>query len=223
MKNIMNQFAVTGIVLLSVSSPAYAEPQLYETGPSEESSYVRFVNVTEGDVAIAAAKGKEKMLSAQADGRVSRFFKIKTGAKLSATIKSTSGSAAVEVVGKPWEFITVAVIQQDAKHLKIMQIKETPTEFSGSRASLALLNLDEKCSSAVLPAHDKDAAITYEVKPFSLQRHLINSDKQPAVIKCKDDAVAVDLSHLEPGERYSAFMFSLKSVRQTFIVRDDKK
>ncbi len=206
-------------VMLATS--VHAEPQLYETGPSEESSYVRFVNATGGDVAVGTGKGKELVLNTQADGRVSRFYKIKSGSKLAAVIKNTTGKVAVEVTGKPWEFISVAVLPAGESQLKTQLLKETPTEFSGSRVSLALLNLDGKCGSANLSLRDKDA--NYEVKPYALQRHMIAAAKQSAAIACKGVTVPVDLSQLEQGERYSLFLFENKNSKQAFIVRDDKK
>lgn len=227
MRSIVNRIVrfISVFVLLAGSSLASAEVQLYETGPSEESSFVRFVNATENEVAIGTGKGKEKILGTRADGRVTRFFKIKAGSKLAASLQSKGSKVAVEVVGKPWEFITVAVMPDGVSKIKTMLLKETPTEFSGTRASLALFNLDAKCGRAVMPLLDKGVTTNFDVQPFVLQRHLIGSDKQAAAISCSgaSSVTAVDLSQLEQGERYSVFLLALKNVRQTFIINDGKK
>lgn len=206
-------------MFISGSLPVCAEPQLYETGPTEESSFVRFVNATDSDVAIGTGKGKEKILNTQSDGRVTRFFKIKAGTKLAANVKGRDASAAVEVSGKPWEFITVAILPGGAHQLKTTLLRETPTEFSGSQVSLALHNLDAKCAGAIMPVQGN----AYDVKPFTLQRHLIASDKQSISITCSGAGTPVDLTKLEKGERYSLFLLTSKNSRQTFIVSDDKK
>lgn len=216
-------------LLMAASSQGYAEPQLYETGPKEESSYVRFVNATENEVAISTGKGKDKTLTTQPDGRATRFFKIKSGTKLAATLKGNGGSSAVEVIGEPWEFITVAVLPDGAKHLKTTLLREAPKQFDSSFVSLGLLNLDAKCSSAVMSAAVKpDPEVNptpraYEVKPFAMQRFLIGSDKPAGTIGCGGSGTPVDLTRLEKGERYSLFLLNLKNTRQTFIVNDAKK
>ncbi|MEI7455685.1 MAG: hypothetical protein WCK93_03085 [Nitrosomonadales bacterium] len=221
----MKKIVTRSLSLLAVllSAAAVAEPQLYETGPSEESSFVRFVNATDTEVTIATAKGKEKVLGTKPDARVTRFFKIKSGAKLSATIQGSGAHVAVDVVGKPWEFITVAVLPSGAKQIKTSLLRETPSEFSGTRASLALLNLDAKCSSANLSIVEKNATASYEVKPLAMQRHLTGSDKQPGAINCSGSATAVDLSGLESGSRYSLFLLGVNNARQAFVINDDKK
>lgn len=206
-----------------LSGVALAEPQLYETGPSEESSFVRFVNATDADVSIATAKGKEKVLGTKPDARVTRFFKIKSGAKLTANIKGKVGHVAVDVVGKPWEFITVAVLPSGAKQIKTSLLRETPSEFSGTRVSLALLNLDAKCSSANMMIAEKNATATYEVKPLSMQRQMTGSDKQSGAVNCSGSATPVNLSGLESGSRYSVFLLTTNNARQAFVINDDKK
>ncbi|HCI51728.1 MAG TPA: hypothetical protein DE312_00100 [Gallionella sp.] len=221
-KNMMCLLSALAVFTL-LSGVALAEPQLYETGPSEESSFVRFVNATDADVAIATAKGKEKVLGTKPDARVTRFFKIKSGAKLSATIQGKAGRVAIEVVGKPWEFITVAVLPSGAKQIKTSLLRETPSEFSGTRVSLALLNLDAKCSSANMNIAEKNAAAIYEVKPLAMQRHLTGSDKQSGAVNCSGSATPVDLSGLESGSRYSLFLLTANNTRQAFVINDDKK
>ena len=197
-----------------------AEPQLYETGPSEESSYVRFVNATENTIEIISSNGSAKIeLNANADGRASRFFTVKAGSKLTATLQGKGRKGSVEVTGKPWEYITIAILPTGASQFKTMLVRETPTDFNAMRASVSLFNLDASCTAATLGGAKK-ATILEGVKPFTVQRRLINPVKLSATVACDVQGPAVDLAQLEPGGRYSVFLLNLKNSRQVFFVHD---
>jgi len=217
---------LVGWLLLSMGAAsvlAHAEPQLYETGPSEESSYVRFVNATEQDIAVISTQGSAKVeLTAQAEGRASRFFPVKSGSKLSATIQSNNRKIPVDVVGSPWEYITIVIVPSGHGRVKTKLVREIPSDFNAMRASLALFNLDAQCSAAVMQGGAKNVTILDKVQPFSVQRRLVNPVKLSASVACTghSGSAAVDLSQLQAGERYSVFLLTLKNTRQTFFVRD---
>lgn len=209
---------IVGLFFASVSVSMAAEPQLYETGPSEESSYVRFVNGTDKPLTVVSSKGSAK-IELKVDGRVSRFYPVKAGTRLSATLQGDGRKASVEVTGKPWEYITV-VAQADAAGFKVAQIKETPDDFNAMRSSLALFNLDSGCGGAAMQGGAKHATILDNVKPFSVQRRLVNPVRLTASVGCGGTATDLDMSQLEAGERYSVFLLTLKNARQAFFVRD---
>lgn len=212
---------IPAFVLLSGSQLSLAEPQLYETGPSEESSYVRFVNVTDTALVVTSSKGNAKIdLNTKDSGRVSAFFPVKSGAKLNAAIQGKGRRVSVDVVGKPWEYITIAVLPDGASEIKTKLVRETPTDFNAMRASLSLFNLDEKCAAAVMQGGTKNATILDKVEPFSVQRRLINPVKLNVTIACGGQGVDVDLSQLQAGERYSVFLRTIKNNGQAFFVRD---
>lgn len=201
-------------------SATHAEMQLYETGPSEESSYIRFVNATDKDISVTSSRGAKVELTARAEGRVSRFYTVKAGSKLSATVQSAGRKVAVEVAGKPWEYITVVALPDSTMQVKT--VKETPTDFNAMRASLALFNLDAKCGGAVMLGGAQRATILSEVKPDTVQRRLVNPIKLAATVGCAGQAMesAVDLGQLQAGERYSVFLVPDNKARQVFFVRD---
>lgn len=206
------------LVLLAPLSQA--ETQLYETGPSEETSYVRFVNAT--DQAVTVVKGTAKVeLSAKADARVSRFFPVKSGVKLTATIQAGSVKTESQVTGKAWEYITIAVLPK-GKQLETRLVRETPEDFNAMRASLALLNLDAKCAKGTLQGGAKSATILENVQPFSVQRRLVNPVKLTTTLGCggSEAGLPLDLAQLQAGERYSVFVLTLNNTRQTFFARD---
>jgi alginate O-acetyltransferase complex protein AlgF len=194
--------------------------QLYETGPSEDSSFVRFVNASEDKVQVVNGAA-QIALDNQGDGRASKFFPVKQGSKLSATVQVGKQKLPVQVTAKPGEFITIAVVGKEAS-AKVLAVRETPTDFNAMRSSLALTNLDEKCTNAALTGGAKNASIVEGVKPSNVQRRLVNPVKLTVQVQCdgKPAGDVLDLSQLQAGERYSVFMLSLKSGRQSFFVRD---
>ncbi|MFA6970384.1 MAG: alginate O-acetyltransferase AlgF [Gallionella sp.] len=224
MRNIAHRFAgIFSVFIFMSGSAVAAEPQLYETGPSEESSYVRFVNATDSAVAVISSKGSAKVeLSTKSEGRASRFFPVKAGSKLSATVQSDGRKISVDVVGKPWEYITVVALPGSASTVKTMLVREIPDDFNAMRSSLALFNLDAKCNTAVMLGGAKSSTILEGVKPFSVQRRLVNPVKLTVNIVCGGESkgAGVDFSQLEAGERYSVFLLPLKNTRQAFFVRD---
>ena len=92
---------------------AYADNPLYETGPGQDSSFVRFLNASNDKVTIVNGSAKVN-LDVKNEGRVSRFYPVKAGDKLTATVQVGNAKTAVEVVAKPGEFVTVAILNKGA-------------------------------------------------------------------------------------------------------------
>lgn len=223
MRKTVHVFACFFMALVFISDAA-AEPQLYETGPTEESSYVRFVNATDADVTVVASKKSAKIdLSVRDEGRTSRFFTVKAGSKLTATIHGKTAKSAIEVVGKPWEYITIAILPDGAARIKTVQLKETPDDFNAMRSSVALFNLDAQCGSAFIQGGAKNTAILENVQPFSVQRRLINPVKLSAKAGCDGQSTPVEMAQLQAGERYSVFLMTLNHAQKAFFVRDTNK
>lgn len=224
MRQIADRFAGILSLFIGLSGTAVAaEPELYETGPSEVSSYVRFVNATDSAVNVISSKGSAKVeLSARADGRATHFFLVKAGTKMTATIQSGGHKVSVDVVGKPWEYISIVVLPGASSPVKTMLVRESPDDFNAMRSSLALFNLDASCSAAVMKGGAKSATILDNVKPFAVQRRLVNPIKLAVNMSCGTEpkGASLDLSQLEAGERYSVFLLTLKNTRQAFFVRD---
>ncbi len=209
-------------VLLAFAASAAAETALYETGPSEESAYVRFVNALAGNVTVVSANGSAKIgLNTRGNGRISRFYRVKAGERLTSTIQGKGRKIPVEVTGNPWEYITVAAVPDGAAGIKVMLIRETPDDFNAMRASLALFNLDPGCKKANMRGGAKNVAILSDVEPFAVQRRLVNPVKLSADIACGGQADShVEVPQLQAGERYSAFLFA--PGMQPLITTDNK-
>lgn len=214
---------ISTLATLAAINPlaAYADTQLYETGPSEDSSFVRFLNASDDKASVVNGAAKIA-LGNQGDARVSRFYPVKAGSKLTATVQIGSHKVPVEVTAKPGEFITIAVVGKDASAKSVI-VRESPTDFNAMRSSLSLSNLDEKCASAALSGGAKNTAILEAVKPATVQRRLINPVKLSVQASCDGKSVgtALDMSQLQAGERYSVFVLPLKAGRIAFFVRDN--
>jgi len=207
-------------VAAACSFAAYADNPLYETGPGQDSSFVRFLNASSDKATIVNGAAKV-VLDAKTEGRVSRFYPVKAGDKLTAVVQVGGVKTSVEVVAKPGEFVTVAVVNKGAS-LDNLLVRETPTDFNAMRASISLLNADPSCSSAGLTGGAKNAMIFEAVKPATTSRRLVNPVSLTVQAQCAGEAAgaAVDMSQLQAGERYSVIVIPGKTGRQTFFVRD---
>ncbi|MEB0138409.1 MULTISPECIES: cell division protein FtsQ [unclassified Undibacterium] len=208
------------VLLATAAALALADNPLYETGPGQDSSFVRFLNA--GSEAASIVNGSAKLsLDAKAVGRVSRFYPVKAGDKLTATVQIGKSKSTIEVVAKPGEFVTVALLNQGAS-IESLIVREAPTDFNAMRASLALLNADPSCAAAGLTGGPKNALIFEAVKSASTQRRLLNPVSLKVQVNCAAEAVGsvIDLSQLQAGERYSVILIPAKKGRQAFFVRD---
>ncbi|MFZ6689490.1 cell division protein FtsQ [Undibacterium sp. SXout11W] len=202
------------------SMAAYADNPLYETGPGQDSSFVRFLNAS-GDKATVVNGSAKVNLDAKTEGRVSRFYPVKAGEKLTATVQVGAVKTSVEVTAKPGEFVTVAIVNKGAA-LESMLVRETPTDFNAMRASISLMNVDASCAAAGLTGGAKNAMIFEAVKPATTTRRLVNPVSLTVQANCGGEAAgaAVDMSQLQAGERYSVIVIPAKKGRQAFFVRD---
>ncbi|MBC3861804.1 alginate O-acetyltransferase AlgF [Undibacterium jejuense] len=202
------------------SMAAYADNPLYETGPGQDSSFVRFLNAS-GDKAMVVNGSAKVNLDAKTEGRVSRFYPVKAGEKLTATVQVGAVKTSVEVTAKPGEFVTVAIVNKGAA-LESMLVRETPTDFNAMRASISLMNVDASCAAAGLTGGAKNAMIFEAVKPATTTRRLVNPVSLTVQANCGGEAAGamVDMSQLQAGERYSVIVIPAKKGRQAFFVRD---
>lgn len=210
------------IALLSATLNSYAAPQLYETGPSEESAYIRFVNLTEQVVKLSSANSSTPIsLGIQPDNRASQFFSVKSGTKLSAMLTLNGQSMNVDAIGKPWEYLTIVVLDsKNVAHYQTKTIHESPNDFSALRASIALYNTDESCANASLKVNDGKQAIFESVVPFSPQRRLVNPIALHAMLSCGARTEANVAIAMQAGGRYSIFNLNNKASQRAFVIRD---
>jgi alginate O-acetyltransferase complex protein AlgF len=238
----MPHIAAVFLSALMVST-VHAEPDLYETGPAQDASFIRFVNATDQALTIATAKSTQAAnakiaLTTETQARASMFYPVKSGVKLSATIMVAGSKSALmaDVQTKPSEYVTVVVVPTvAAKGAKnagatyaVQTIKETPEEFSAVRASIGLFNVNAQCAAAELVATPKNTPIVTQVKPQTVQRRLLNPINVSVQAVCANAASApsaiLSLGQLQAGERYSVFVTTdTTAAPLVFSVRDTQK
>jgi len=203
-----------------LSLTAYADNPLYETGPGQDSSFVRFLNAS-SDKALIVNGAAKVSLDIKNESRVSRFYPVKAGEKLKASVQVGAAKTNVEVVAKPGEFITVTILNKGTA-LESVLVRETPADFNAMRSSISLMNVDSSCAAASLTGGAKSAMIFEGVKPSTTQRRLVNPVALTVQANCGNEAAGapVDMSQLQAGERYSVIVMPAKKGRQTFFVRD---
>lgn len=200
--------SLMGLMLLGAVAVGNATG-LYETGPSQDSSFVRFVNGTSGDITVHSAKSSGKLpLGTQANTRVSTFQPIRAGQPLEAYIKAGSQQIPVKVMAKPGEFITVAAVTEGAGKGAVLQMRETPNAFSASKASIAAFNFDGMCASAQVDSEGKTDGVLKSATLKAVQRRMVSPVKATVQVSCAGKAMGVplNLGQLEAGERYSIFV-----------------
>lgn len=186
---------------------------LYETGPEQDLSFVRFVNGTDANIAVSNSKTKAKLdLGVQGASRISAFLPIKAGAKMTATIAVGKQKFDVEVVAKPSEFITVAAVPDAAGAWKAVELREKPISFSSTRVSLAAFNFNAQCSTAQIDSVGKSDGIK-NVTPQAIKRRFVGPIKAQVQISCAGKPVGgpLDMGQLEAGERYSIFILPART------------
>lgn len=223
MGNRLQGVARWATLLILSGGPALADSALYETGPGQDSSFVRFLNATDDAIVVVAAKGGYRLaLGAAAEVRVSKFHPAIAGNELRATIEVRLRRLPIEVVAKPGEYVTVAVVPAGKDAFRVHLLRETPSDYNASRASISLANADPECADAALSGGAANVAIFQGVKPFAIQRRLVNPVNVTAQVSCGGKAIAqaLEFGQLQPGERYSAFVIPGARGRAAIVVRD---
>ncbi len=213
--------AAAAVAALVAGLAARAEPPLYETGPAQDSSFVRFLNATGQAATVRSASGASVALGTAGADRVSKYYPAIAGRKLEASVHLGAARIPALVVARPGEYVTVAVVAKAGGGFEARLEREAPTDYSAARVSLSLSNLYARCTAASMSGGAKDARIVEGVAPFAVGRRQVNPVKLAVRLQCDGKpAGGVDLSQLEAGERYSVFLLPLAGAAQAFFVRD---
>ncbi|MCF4164835.1 alginate O-acetyltransferase AlgF [Zavarzinia compransoris] len=183
-----------------VAGTAFAEVQLYDTGPDVVSGYVRFLNAASGDVAVSAG-GAGLALPATDEGRIGRFQAVPAESEQSADVAVADAKGSVTIEAAPEEFITIAVLDGG----KTLVIRDTPQDFNALKADITFLNADPACAGAVMRAGAKKTVVFKDVAPGAMARRQVNPVAAVIEAACGETPVegVVDLGTLAAGGRYS--------------------
>ena len=183
-----------------------ADIPLYDTGPSQDAAFVRFVNASSGAMEVKAA-GSQSGTTLQSGQPASSFYPVRGNANVKGFFKNASLQSDIALKVKPGEFATVvamsggAVIQQTV-------LRESPEDFNALKVSLALYNLDAQCAGAGLNVLGRNAALFESVASGTLQRRALNPVSISVQLLCKGQVTPAKLAlgTLQAGQRYSVFV-----------------
>lgn len=205
MKNSLILLALAG--LLSTTAAMAVEVPLYETGPAEDSSFVRFVNGGQQAVEVIAT-GSNARLSLDTAKPASNFQPIKAGKAIEGALVRGSTRQNVSVTVQPGEFASVVGLDDAKGGLRSVIVREQPDDFNALKASVAFYNVDAQCASAALLAAGRNIVLVDDVPEGQVKRRQINPVPLSVQLSCGGQPVGkpVDLGTLEAGQRYTVFL-----------------
>jgi alginate O-acetyltransferase complex protein AlgF len=218
--------ALFALVGLSMSPGAFAaDGRLYPSGPPNGVGYLRFVNLTSGQVTIVSPAAKI-VIPADDAHRIGEFDPVTPGVELTGTAQQGESSKPIAVKLVPNEFVTVAVTKS-ADGLAVNVLRDVPSDFNAQKSSLALFNVDPACASAQLVAGDNHMSVVSDVAPGAIGRRMVNPVDVALAVACGDPAQATPakLGGLVAGDRYSVFVIgsgASGSGRQVVAQRDEQ-
>jgi len=206
-------------LMFSASSHA-ADIPLYPTGPSADSSFVRFINGTDAALELTAAGSKAKVqLDLKTPSTV--FYPVRAKSEIKGQFSLAQSKSDISTSVKAGEFVSVIALADGSK-LKHVAIGEEPDDFNALKVSLALYNVGTTCASASLQVVGRDVMLFEKVATNTLTRRMINPVKISVQLLCGDQVIGgpLELGELIAGERYSVFAVPAAGTTRVFIVSD---
>lgn len=199
---------LTATVLTLLAAPATAEIALYETGPAEDSSFLRFVNGSDTDLTVHSDKANSTIALPVAQP-ASAFFAVRAGQPLKGEIRQGQAVLKTDANVAPGEFVSLVTTRGSDGKPTLHTITETPEDFNALKASLAFYALDPACQQAQVRVAGRDTVL-FSAPPAEAPpaRRQINPVPLSVQLFCQDAAVGevLDLGRLQAGERYTIFL-----------------
>lgn len=218
-----NRFAGFALCLVGCAFSALsnaADIPLYPTGPSADSSFVRFINGTEAPLELTAA-GSQAKVQLDAKTPATGFYPVRAKSEIKGQFTQTQNKSAISTTVKAGEFVSVIALAEGAT-LKHVTIGEEPDDFNALKASLAFYNVSAKCANAGLQVVGRNVMLFEKLGVNALTRRMINPVKISVQLLCGEQAVGtpLELGDLTAGERYSVFAVPTTSATRIFIASD---
>ena len=197
-----------------------ADIPLYPTGPSADSSFVRFVNGTDAALELTAAGSQAKVqLDAKTPATV--FYPVRAKSDIKGQFTQAQSKSAIATTVKAGEFVSVIALA-DGATFKHVTIGEEPDDFNALKVSLAFYNVSAKCASAGLQVVGRNVMLFEKLGVNALTRRMINPVKISVQLLCGEQAVGapLELGELTAGERYSVFAVPAAGATRIFIASD---
>jgi hypothetical protein len=197
-----------------------ADIPLYPTGPSADSSFVRFVNGTDAALELTAAGSQAKVqLDAKTPATV--FYPVRAKSDIKGQFTQAQSKSAIATTVKAGEFVSVIALV-DGATFKQVTIGEEPDDFNALKVSLAFYNVSAKCANAGLQVVGRNVMLFEKLGVNALTRRMINPVKISVQLLCGEQAVGapLELGDLIAGERYSVFAVPAAGATRIFIASD---
>lgn len=204
----LSQYIVPTLMTCTAVSAQAAGPMLYETGPAQDSAFVRFVNGLDQAVEVVP-EGDRARLSLPTSKPLGDFLPVRPDTVIKGAFEARGQRAGVAVKTAPGAFSTVVARSAGAgKPFTVTVLTEVPDDFSALRASLGFASLDKACAPAGLQTAGKGGAV-FRRGPGAApappdqpgQAHGAGHLRQQA-----GGQHVVDLGQLEAGQRYNLLL-----------------
>ncbi|WPB56944.1 alginate O-acetyltransferase AlgF [Xylophilus sp. GOD-11R] len=201
----MKRFALLALAAAACAT-AQAAPKLYDTGPSQDSAFVRFVNAAPQRLEVVSGQAR---LPLPADKPVSEYLSVKPDTNIGGAFEGGGQKAPVSVKTAPGAFATVVALPTaDGKGLRTAVIAESPDDFNALKSAIAFYNYDAGCKAAGLQTAGKGVGIFSGVAEKTVQRRMVNPVALSVQPTCDGQprGASVDLGTLQAGQRYSLLL-----------------
>ncbi|MCB5364543.1 alginate O-acetyltransferase AlgF [Pusillimonas sp. CC-YST705] len=195
---------------------------LYETGPAEDSAFIRFVNATDAPIEVKAA-GAKTTLALSPEQPASNFLPAPAKRALKGELVQATVVVPTETTVEAGEFVTVVALPDAKNGLSALTIRETPDDFNALKASVGLYNLSPSCADATIRAAGRKVVLFGNVPAGQAANRLqINPVPLSVQLFCADQETGapVSLGTLEAGERYTLFLVPTESGARLIPVVD---
>lgn len=208
--------AATGCVAAHAAGTA-----LYDTGPGQDSAFVRFVNATGQPLEVVSGKAR---LPLPLTAPVSEYLSVKPNTDIGGKLEGGGQSGKVSVKTKPSAFSTlVALPGAGGKGISTVVISESPDDFNALKSAVAFYNFDAGCKAAGLETAGKAVSVFKGVAEKTVQRRMVNPIALAVQPTCdgKPRGAPVDLGTLKAGERYSLLLVPVAAGESRLVFTAD--
>ncbi len=201
--------------------PVAAQQVLYDPVPPRGSAYVRFVNTTAAELALAPQFLPPRTLSADAAGRVSPYAAVERVAGRQLVLEARQGGTTSRLTFQavPDGFLTV-LLRAGPAGVVAVPVPDQP-EFNQLRARLSFYNTTAACADGALTIDPGGQAVFAEVAPSTVKTRSVNPVVAQLRATCAgQSAPPFALEGLEPGGMYSIWLMNPGGAPVAFVSRD---
>ena len=221
--------------LLALAAPeAAAQEALYGAQPPPGAAFVRFVNATDGEVAVHPDFLPPLRLSASGGERVGAYAVVDRVAvrSLALSVQQGARTAHVSISVMPGSYLTVLVMPAPGGAVAAVPMMDA-AGYNQARARLVFYNAAADCPSGGLALAPSGPAVFADVAPGTAKSRSVSPVKASLHTTCAasaapslapglepDSGIALELDGMEAGGSYSVWLMRPGGVPTAFVTRD---